>query len=594
MLRSIRQILTLVNMRDKVTIIAFGLARSLLGLLDIAGLLLVGILLTTGTSELTKSDSSKKVPGLLSNFLESYSYVEIAAIALGLFLSKSILASVFMKLVTQKFASAEAKISSELYAHLLTLPITDLTKRSKSDLVYSLTYAAGYGITSLLSTTIIVLSEAFLLFSIIIFFALVDFNMAVIIFSYFALVGFLIHKTIGAKMQSAGKRAASGAINSSAAVEDSIIAFREIKALGKQNTFNEKFVKSRTELAKASAEIEFLLGLPRHLVESALMVGAVGLVAFTLQSENVADAAGTLGVFLTGSLRIMASMLPLQNSLGNMKQLRSRSEIFFELADEYRVSKMNTSQSKILESTLKESRPVGIKFSNVSYRYSNSESTALSDLSFDIQKGQVVALIGPSGSGKSTTADLIIGLIKPTTGNIYLENGNNNKFGYVPQAPGIISGTILENITLDSSELGFDVDLLENALSMSHLTELVDDLEFGIHTQLGAQSDGLSGGQLQRIGLARALYADPGLLVLDEATSALDAETEAAVSASLMSLRGKCTTVVIAHRLSTVQNADVVFVLDDGKIVASGKFSDLAKSNELVAKYIALSELNTN
>jgi ATP-binding cassette, subfamily B, bacterial PglK len=132
---------------------------------------------------------------------------------------------------------------------------------------------------------------------------------------------------------------------------------------------------------------------------------------------------------------------------------------------------------------------------------------------------------------------------------------------------------------------------LVNALALSHLQGLIETLENGVDTELGAQSDGLSGGQLQRIGLARAIYANPGLLVLDEATSALDAETEAAVSDSLRTLHGKCTTIVIAHRLSTIQNVDMVFVFDKGEIVASGKFNELAATNEIVAKFVELSSL---
>jgi len=126
---------------------------------------------------------------------------------------------------------------------------------------------------------------------------------------------------------------------------------------------------------------------------------------------------------------------------------------------------------------------------------------------------------------------------------------------------------------------------------LSHLQELIETLENGVDTELGAQSDGLSGGQLQRIGLARAIYANPGLLVLDEATSALDAETEAAVSDSLRTLHGNCTTIVIAHRLTTVQNVDTVFVFDKGEIVASGKFNDLVATNEIVARFVELSNL---
>jgi ATP-binding cassette subfamily C protein len=228
----------------------------------------------------------------------------------------------------------------------------------------------------------------------------------------------------------------------------------------------------------------------------------------------------------------------------------------------------------------------------VSYTYENSEFPAVKNVSLNVPKGNTVAFIGASGSGKSTLADLIVGLLMPTTGTVVVANPDLRNIGYVPQSPGIISGTISQNITLDINKEPFDQDRLDNALKLSHLSELVSTLENGVDTELGAQSDGLSGGQLQRIGLARALYANPGLLVLDEATSALDAETEAAVSDSLRTLHGKCTTIVIAHRLSTIQNADTVFVFDKGEIVASGKFAELVETNDIVARFVELSTLD--
>jgi ATP-binding cassette subfamily C protein len=322
------------------------------------------------------------------------------------------------------------------------------------------------------------------------------------------------------------------------------------------------------------------------------MIGAIGLAAFTLSSGDPASAAGTLGIFLTGGLRIMASMLPLQNSLGNLKQFTAQADSFLVLAKEFprRVNELAPIYNpKATESDLE---PIGLSLTEVSFMYDGSEIPAIKTVSLEVPSGHTVAFIGASGSGKSTLADLIVGLLMPTTGTVVVENPDFRNIGYVPQSPGIVSGTISQNITLDMNKKSIDQVRLDNALSLSHLTELVNTLENGVDTALGAQSDGLSGGQLQRIGLARALYANPGLLVLDEATSALDAETEAAVSDSLRTLHGKCTTIVIAHRLSTIQNADTVFVFDKGEVVASGKFAELVETNDIVARFVELSTLD--
>ena len=345
-------------------------------------------------------------------------------------------------------------------------------------------------------------------------------------------------------------------------------------------------------LAKSSASISYLSGLPRYIVESALMVGAIGLAAFTLRTGDPAAAAGTLGIFLTGGLRIMASMLPLQNSLGTLKQLTAQADSFLRLAQAF-PNALDSSQSRIDKKSVNmDLEPIAVELNGVSFAYEDVDLAAVNNVSISISKGSTVAFIGQSGSGKSTLADLIAGLLVPSSGTIVLTNNDSRNIGYVPQTPGIVSGTISQNITLDINGKTCDKERLKNALALSHLQELIDTLENGVDTELGAQSDGLSGGQLQRIGLARAIYANPGLLVLDEATSALDAETEAAVSDSLQTVHGKCTTIVIAHRLTTVQNVDTIFVFDKGEVVASGKFSELVTTNEIVARFVELSGLD--
>jgi ATP-binding cassette subfamily C protein len=473
----------------------------------------------------------------------------------------------------------------------LNSPISKVSTISKSEIVYALTYSAGFAITQTLTVMVIIFSELFLLVFISVVFAFVDLQLTLYIILYFAMIGALIYRTIGSQFAKAGKKYASSAVYSSTTVEDSIATFREIFALEKQNDFELKFAEARSVLARSTASINFLSGLPRYIVESALMVGAIGLAAFTLRTGDPAAAAGTLGIFLTGGLRIMASMLPLQNSLGTLKQLTAQADSFLRLAQAF-PNALDSAKSGIDNKSVNmDLEPIAVELDSVSFVYEGADLAAVKNVSISISKGSTVAFIGQSGSGKSTLADLVAGLLAPTSGTVVLTNNDSRNIGYVPQTPGIVSGTISQNITLDINNQSCDQERLQNALALSHLQDLIETLENGVDTELGAQSDGLSGGQLQRIGLARAIYANPGLLVLDEATSALDAETEAAVSDSLRTLHGKCTTIVIAHRLSTIQNVDTVFVFDKGEIVASGMFNDLVATNDIVARFVELSNL---
>jgi ATP-binding cassette, subfamily B, bacterial PglK len=591
MLANVKKSLLLLDPRERLFIIFLTISRALLGLLDIAGIFLIGLLLARGTNQITKTNLSNDTFGFITNVSGKLTLIQIALLALVLFLAKSIFAILLMKYMTARFAKAESEVTTLLFERILHSPISKVSKVSQSELIYTLTYSAGFAITQLLAVTVIIFSEFFLLIFVSIVFALVDLRLTLFIVSYFLILGFLIYRTIGTQFEKAGKSYASSAILTSTTVEDSLVAFREIFSLDKQDDFKIKFAEARTTLAKSTASINYLSGLPRYIVESALMIGAIGLAALTLSSGDPASAAGTLGIFLTGGLRIMASMLPLQNSLGALKQLTAQADSFFRLVKEFPFDIDAKRIEHRPKNTQGNSVPIEIALDKVTYSYENSEFPAIKSVSLNVPAGSTVAFIGASGSGKSTLADLIVGLLLPTSGSVILTNNDSRNIGYVPQSPGIVSGTISENITLEINSKTCDQERLANALALSHLQGLIETLENGVNTDLGAQSDGLSGGQLQRIGLARAIYANPGLLVLDEATSALDAETEDAVSDSLRTLHGKCTTIVIAHRLSTVQNADTVFVFDKGEVVATGKFNELAATNEIVARFVELSSL---
>ncbi len=591
MLANVKKSLLLLDQRERVLILVLTSLRALLGLLDIAGIFLIGLLLAKATNQLTNNSYSNETLDLVSSISGDLSLIQIASFALVLFISKSIFASLLMKYMTVRFAKSESKIATSVYLHILHSPISKVSKISKAEIVYGLTYSAGFAITQTLTVMVIIFSELFLLVFISAVFAFVDLQLTLYIILYFAIIGALIYRTIGSQFEKAGKKYASSAVDSSTTVEDSIATFREIFALEKQNDFELKFAEARSVLAKSTASINFLSGLPRYIVESALMVGAIGLAAFTLRTSDPAAAAGTLGIFLTGGLRIMASMLPLQNSLGTLKQMTAQADSFLNLAQAF-PNALNSSQSRIDNKSVNmDLEPIAVELDNVTFVYEDADLASVRNVSISISKGSTVAFIGQSGSGKSTLADLIAGLLAPTSGTVVLTNNDSRNIGYVPQTPGIVSGTISQNITLDINNKSCDQERLKNALALSHLQELIETLENGVDTELGAQSDGLSGGQLQRIGLARAIYANPGLLVLDEATSALDAETEAAVSDSMRTLHGKCTTIVIAHRLTTVQNVDTVFVFDKGEIVASGKFNDLVATNDIVSRFVELSNL---
>jgi ATP-binding cassette subfamily C protein len=240
--------------------------------------------------------------------------------------------------------------------------------------------------------------------------------------------------------------------------------------------------------------------------------------------------------------------------------------------------------------------PLGVSVRDVDFSFKGMDRNTLSKISLDIPAGKQAAFIGLSGAGKSTLADLLLGLLEPTSGKILVGHMKPTDLielrpgllGYVPQKPGMVAGTIAENIALGYHPGDIDVVKLEKAISDAHLLEFISSLPDGVHTNIGKGKDQLSGGQLQRIGLARALYTQPKLLLMDEATSALDAESENEINRALDEMRGQVTVILIAHRLNTIQRSDVVFLLNNGQIEDSGTFTSLLQTNETVKKLAKL------
>lgn len=225
-----------------------------------------------------------------------------------------------------------------------------------------------------------------------------------------------------------------------------------------------------------------------------------------------------------------------------------------------------------------------IKFENVSFSYETKNHYSMKEVNISIPKGKTVALVGPSGAGKSTIADLLMGLIQPKTGKITVDDYNihdfvgswRNKIGYVSQETFLFNETIKFNLLLSNPD-ATDTDI-RDALESAAAHEFVSKLPAGINTYIGDRGVKLSGGEKQRLAVARALLRKPYLLILDESTSNLDSENEKTILNAIAHLHGKTTILMIAHRLSTIKNADIIYLVDNGEILDSGKWEDLLKT----------------
>jgi ATP-binding cassette subfamily C protein len=376
--------------------------------------------------------------------------------------------------------------------------------------------------------------------------------------------------------------------------------FRELTVSGKKGKYVGDIHSAKTKATNSAAKSAFLATLPRHIIESALIIGIALFFLAQVSSGDLASSAGKIGVFLAGAFRLTTALLPLQASFLSIKaalpSAKIAQDILKGLPEFLERENKNLNDS---EQTNQIDKPIGAVFKDVTFSYPGSSSPALLNLNFTIEPGSQTALMGPSGAGKSTIADMLCLLLTPTSGRVFqitnsseLELSVGGRVSYVPQKPGMISGTILENVALGVEAENVDREEVISALQAAHLGTLIKELPEGIDSSLGKLKDSLSGGQMQRLGLARAIYSKPNLLVMDEATSALDAESESEIQKTLEEMRGLVTVVVIAHRLNTIQHADKVILLEDGRVKDSGTFKELIARNPSVEKVVDLMRID--
>jgi ABC-type multidrug transport system fused ATPase/permease subunit len=265
-------------------------------------------------------------------------------------------------------------------------------------------------------------------------------------------------------------------------------------------------------------------------------------------------------------------MLPLQNQINLLRRIYEEASASFEIEDNLSPSAIENHESLKSPTSAKEFRE--LQLFDISYSYPGAANNALRDITASIYKGDFIALVGKSGSGKSTFADIVAGLRAPASGvrQVISSDGTTDSsliFGYVPQKITLFSGSLRQNIAMSFDDAEIDEERLSNSINLANLAKLVRHLPEGVRTQVDDSNRGLSGGEVQRVGIARALYAGAEFIVMDESTSALDRASEDAILETLLGLKNKATVVLIAHREKSVAIADRILVFENGRILDS-------------------------
>lgn len=362
-------------------------------------------------------------------------------------------------------------------------------------------------------------------------------------------------------------------------INQSLGGIKELKILQREEYFIDSYKTNYKKLIWGARVNELIAALPKYIVETVAMVGLVFAIIIKLLFGHGAleTFIPQIAVFAVAAFRLLPSVGRVNAYINSIMYNKASLDMIYD--DLKEIDSEPVQEIEWQEKKEKWIFTKGVTVEHVSYHYPDSDVEVLHDISLEIPKGKTVALIGPSGAGKTTLADIILGLLPPVSGVVRMDQHNvyenlrswREKLGYIPQSIYLSDDTIRNNVAFGIYEAQIDDNAIWKALEKAQLKEFVQGLENGLDTYVGDRGVRLSGGQRQRIGIARALYHDPEILVLDEATSALDSSTEQAVMESIESLQGLKTMIIIAHRLTTIKNADLVYEVSGGNVTLRDK-----------------------
>jgi ABC-type multidrug transport system fused ATPase/permease subunit len=368
-------------------------------------------------------------------------------------------------------------------------------------------------------------------------------------------------------------------ITSNLKIVEAFGSYRELVVRHRRDYYAREISKLRFALAETTGDLYFMPYVSKYIIEITVILGAllIGAVQFILQDAT--HAISTLAIFLAAGTRIAPAILRVQQGVIQIRSSIGQATPTLELVNALGNEVLNENSSNLVD-IFHEGFISEISISNITFTYPSKTAPTLDGVNFEITPGTSVAIVGPSGAGKTSLIDIMLGVLNPDKGEVLISGLPPSAaiakwpgaIAYVPQDVMIAAGTIRENVGLGYPMEEITDELLKSALKISHLEDFVSKLPGGADAQVGERGALISGGQRQRLGIARAMFTRPHILVLDEATSSLDSETESSISDAIQGLRGSTTVVMIAHRLSTIKDADQVIYLAEGKVIAHGSF----------------------
>lgn len=403
----------------------------------------------------------------------------------------------------------------------------------------------------------------------------------------FACAFILLYKIVRKRLQENGKEISRVYTQRFRLMNEGFGGIKDVLLLNRRYDFVQRFQDSGKAFAHAFGTNSAISQVPRYFMELIAFGAMISLVLILvkLHQGNLGTVLPILAVYALAAFKLLPA---LQQIYASVTQIKGNTAAFDAIRDDLENS--FSAQHSTIKQAEASYLPLKhqVSLNNITFSYPNKTSPAVDGLSMIIPKNSVIGLVGASGSGKSTTIDLLLGLLTPQEGELCIDDIHitadnrrawQNTLGFVPQSIYLSEGSIAENVAFGLPIQSINIDQVNRALELANLTELLEQLPEGVDTKVGERGVQISGGQRQRIGIARALYHEADILVFDEATSALDGITEKIIMEAIHEFSGQKTIVMIAHRLKTVQKCDIIYMMDEGKIVDQGTYQELINNN---------------
>lgn len=542
-----------------------------LSVLDLAGITLIAPYLSVIVEPEQSFKNYKDYDFIVQNFQTSEELMIFFSLILLFIFGLKTIGGIFLNKMIISFCYNQGiKLRTFLMGSYQNLPYEEFLERNSSEYIYNMQSLSEQYFKQILQSILRIASEGLVIVAISLLLIWTNITAFSLLFILMGGALFTYDRWFRRGLNVYGASSNASSVQITRGIREGMLGIKETRILGKEKYFYSLVEKGALDYSAVNIKSQVIAAAPRYFLELIIIMFVVSITLVTMViGENISSLLPTLAMFGVASIRVLPSI---NQIIGGIVQVRYGKDAIDILYKDVRHFKTANSDKVNLISTQENFQSISLM--DVAFSYKGSDKEALSDISFTIERGEAIGIIGQSGEGKTTLIDIIIGLLKPTKGEIFYnnnpmldhENDWISNVAYIPQQVLLLDDTLSKNITLVDESNSIDSEKLFSAINKARLTNLVKLLPDGLDTKLGDNGIRISGGQRQRVALARAFYHDRDVLILDEATSSLDKQTEKEIVDEIKRLRGRVTMIIVSHNMSTIEHCDRVYRIEAGGI----------------------------